>query len=104
MAKREQLGFMTAPPLRMLCCHVRRQQLIEMEEHGLVHVPLSCFYLPVLLWGWGWGGGAAGFIPASRCAPVHLLSSSINLFIVVVPPPKDGLAVAHGWLGLLRGA
>lgn len=49
MVKREQLGFMTAPPLRMLCCHVRRQQLIEMEEHGLVHAPLSSFYLSVLL-------------------------------------------------------
>lgn len=40
--KGEQLGFMTAPPLWMLCSQTRQQQLIEMEELGLV---LSCFYL-----------------------------------------------------------
>ena len=44
----KQLGFMMEPPLWMLCCHVRPQQLIEMDEHGLV---LSSLYPLVLLEG-----------------------------------------------------
>lgn len=66
---------MTAPPLRMLCCHVRRQQLIEMEERGLVRAPLSSLYLSVL-------PGAP--TSASGSDLVVLISSSFNLFIVAV--------------------
>lgn len=70
---------MTAPPLRMLCCHVRRQQLIEMEEHGLVRAPLSSFYLCPPRVGLGVGGLTPALSLQVRSSPPSLSSSSSSL-------------------------